>query len=356
MKSTTSHMALAPLGNEDTAFRMRDLALGTQTLNRRSVLGLTLGWASIGLSHAQAPLQTISVVVPQPAGNPTDAIARKLLPMLQKELGQTIVVENLPGAGGSLGINKMLASAASNRTMLLIASQTEPILTPLALAGVRYKAEDLRPVALVSRGPYVLVGRSDLPATTLAEMTTLARQVDAKSLSLGHVGAGSMIHLMGEQWSRRVNAPITLIPYRGLPPIVQDLMGGQIDLSFLPLAASTVTLIESGKLRVFGTTTAEQVPRLPKVRPLSQLDTALGNFSFGTWAAVFVARSTPDVEVLRLHRALANSMADRDFQAYIVAGGTQPAEPMGLAHLEAFYLAETRLYQTMAHEIGIRPQ
>jgi len=320
------------------------------------VLTLALSFIAGSTAHAQTQSRTLTFVVPQPAGNPTDAIARKLQPTLQNELGQIIIVENLPGAGGSLGINKSLAAAASGQTTLLIASQTEPILTPMALTGVRYKAEDFRPVALVSRGPYVLVGRPDLPASTMAELIALARQSNARPLSLGHVGAGSMIHLLGEQWGRRTHTTLTMVPYRGLPPIVQDLMGGQIDLSFVPLAASTATLIESRKLRVFGTTTDAQVPRLPGVQPLSQQDATLGNFSFGTWAAIFVPRSTPAAEVGRLHQGLTKSMADPGFQAYILAGGTSPAEPMDIVHLDAFYQAETRLYQAMAREIGVRPQ
>jgi tripartite-type tricarboxylate transporter receptor subunit TctC len=323
--------------------------------DRRALLKLAVACGFSGAALGQTMVRPLSFVVPQPAGNPTDAIARKLQPLLQKELGLTLVVENLPGAGGSIGVSKMLDTPAGHPTCL-IASQTETILTPLGMAAARYKAEALRPVALVSRGPYVLAGRPDLPSVTLAELTALARQPGSKPLSLGHVGSGSMIHLLAEQWSRQVKIGLTLVPYRGLPPIIQDLKGGQIDLSFVPLAASTVTMIESGKLRVYGTTTAAQVPRIAKVLPLSQQDPALRNFHYGTWAAVFVARSASEPEVQRLHGALAQSIKDPDFQAYMAAGGTDIADPMTLAQLHAFYQAESRLYQKLAQEVGVKPQ
>lgn len=327
----------------------------SSVLSKRSFIAGAMACMVTHSLHAQSSLRTLAFVVPQPAGNPTDAIARKLLPVLQKELGQTIVVENLPGAGGSIGVNKVLTTPR-NQSTLLIASQTEPILTPLALAGVRFRAEDLKAVALISRGPYVLVGRSDLPAATLDDLTALARQSTIKPLSLGHVGAGSMIHLLGEQWSRRSGATLTMVPYRGLPPIIQDLLGGQIDLSFVPLAGSTATLIESGRLRTYGTTTADQVARLPRVAPLSKLNRALGDFNYGTWAAVFTPRFTSDAEAQRLHHALSEAMKDADLQAYIAGGGTNMADPMNLAELEDFYQSEIRLYRALAREVGIAPQ
>ena len=127
----------------------------------------------------------------------------------------------------------------------------------------------------MGRTPYLLAGRPDLPANTLAELVDLARRNKNKPLTHGHIGQGSMIHLLGEQWARKSGIELGQIPYKGVPPVVQDLMGGQIDLTFLPMGGSTPTLVESGKVRVFGVTSAEASRRLPKVMPLSRQATGL---------------------------------------------------------------------------------
>jgi tripartite-type tricarboxylate transporter receptor subunit TctC len=213
---------------------------------RELVLLAATGAATLAVRAQSRPLVFI---VPQPAGNPTDGVARKLQPLLQKELGQVVVVENIPGAGGSLGVNKALAEGADAQ-VLLIASQTEPILTPITTLSARYKPEDLRCVALAGIAPYLLVGRADLPAANHAELVALAKRSSGRPLTFAHIGEGSMIHLVGERWSRMVGAPLTHVPYKGVPPVVQDLLGSQIDLTFLPVGGSTVNLVDSGKLRV----------------------------------------------------------------------------------------------------------
>lgn len=305
-----------------------------------------------GALHAQST-RPLKFVVPQPAGNPTDGIARKLQPLFQSLLGQPVLVENLPGAGGSIGIQRVLSS---NEPQLLITSQTEPILTPLAMAGARYKPEELRCIALAGRTTYVLAGRPNLPASNLAELTALARGSSGSPLSYGHIGQGSMIHLIGEHWSRKAGGTLTHVPYKGVPPIVQDLMGSQIDLTFLPMGGSTPTLIDTGKVKAYGITWADPLASQPKLLPLGRQDKALAGFDYGTWAAVLVPRSTPENTVQQLHQALSKALENTELQQYTSAGGVVSAGPMSLAELDRFYQQETRLYQTLAREIGVTPQ
>ncbi|MGC3986400.1 MAG: tripartite tricarboxylate transporter substrate binding protein [Pseudorhodoferax sp.] len=327
----------------------------TARIDRRAFMALAGAALAGQAGGVRAQGQPLSFVVPQPAGNPTDGSARKLQPLLQAALGQAVVVENMPGAGGSIGVRKVLGTPP-NTPVLLIASQTEPILTPLAMVGARYKPEELRAIGLTGRATYVLVGRPDLPAANLAELSGLARQRANQPLSFGHIGPGSMIHLLGEQWSRRMGVTLTHAPYKGVPPVVQDLMGSQIDLSFLPLAGNTPTLIESGKVRAYGITRATPLPRMPALPPLSQQDKALGDFIYGTWGAVLVPRNQPEATVQRLHAALAKALAEPELRAYTASTGTEPADPMTLAELDQFYQGEIRLYQALARELGIQPQ
>lgn len=322
------------------------------TLSRRGALALGLAsLATTGHAQNKRPLQFI---VPQPAGNPTDGMARKLQPVLQKTLDQTVVVENVPGAGGSLGIRKVLQSPADS-PMLLIVSQTEPILTPLALTSANYKPEEMRTIALVARAPYMLAGRPDLPANNLDELLALARRSKDKPLSHGHIGHGSMIHLLGEALAQKTGVALTQVPYKGVPPVVQDLIGGQIDLTFLPMGGSTADLIEAGKVRAYGITANTPFRRLPKLLPLSQQNPALSGFVYGTWAAVLVSRSLPESTVQSLHQAVTTALRDPSVQEYVAGTGLDPAPAMPLDQLDAFYQSESRLYQGMAQQIGLKP-
>ena len=296
----------------------------------------------------------IHFIVPQPAGNPTDVLARRLQVAAQRELGQPLIMENLPGAGGSLGVNKML-SAPTGTSVLMIASQTESILTPLSVKAARYTSDKLRPVLLITRGPYVLLGRADLPARHLNELIQLARQRSSRPLAYGHIGNGSMIHLLGERLARKAGFNLTQVPYKGVPPVLQDLIGGQIDITFVPQSAVR-DLASTGKVKVFGTTSSSASDRLPEALPISKLDASLSDFVHGTWGAVFVPRTMPDDDVRRLHKALTIACHDPQFQAQTAASGSDPAPPMSLQELERFFDDETRLYHAMAREIGIQPE
>lgn len=304
------------------------------------------------LNAVAQPSKTVSIVVPQPAGNPTDGVARKLQPLLQRELKQTVIVENLAGAGGSIGAAKVLAANADGNT-ILIASQTEPILTPFTLAHVKYKPEDFVVVGLVSRTSYILVGRPDLPAKTLAELVTLAKKPDAKPLAFGHIGPGSMIHLLGEQWSRQSGIPVLHVPYKGVPPLSQDVMAGQIDISFLPLGGSLPSLIETGKVQAYGTTAANAPARFDKLPTMAAQGPALKGFVYGTWIALMVPGKTPAAAVARIHQAIAVAATDAEFKAYVQSTGLDLVDPATLAQLAKFYKDETQTYQTMARTLGV---
>jgi tripartite-type tricarboxylate transporter receptor subunit TctC len=145
------------------------------------------------------------------------------------------------------------------------------------------------------------------------------------------------------------------VPYKGVPPVMQDLVGGQIDLSFVPQSAAR-ELLAAGRVKVYGTTAATASARMPEARPISAADPALADFVHGTWGAVFVSRQLPEDEVRRLHRALTVACHEPAFQAQTLATGSEPAPVMTLAELERFYEGEVKLYQAIAREVGIRPE
>lgn len=302
--------------------------------------------------QAQPSSGIVNIVVPQPAGNPTDGVARKLQPLLQKELGQTVIVENVPGAGGSIGVQKALGQTQPNNLSLIIVSQTEPILTPMTIKQARYKAEDFQAVAVVARLPYILVARPNLSASTPAQVTELAKTASAP-LNFGNIGPGSMIHLLGEQWARKNGATLNQIPYKGVPPVAQDLMGGQIDLTFLPLGGATLSMIQSGKLKAIATSGASSPAQLPSVPSIAKSDTKMSDFVYCTWIALLMPAKTPPAVVTRLNRALVVAMRDPEFQSYVSISGMDLVSANSLPELDRFYKEETRLYQDLARKIGV---
>ena len=327
-----------------------------QALSRRACLVAAAVAGAAPWARAQAG-RHIAFIVPQPAGSPSDVFARKLQTVMQRELGQTIVVENLPGAGGSIGVQRMLNAPADGATVV-VASQTEPILTPLSLASARYKPEQMRAIGTLGRTSYVLAGRTDMHATTHAQLLDIARQVAAsgKPMTFGHIGQGSMIHLMGAQWARLCGVPLVYVPYRGVPPMVQDLMGHQIDLSFVPLGGSALNMLETGKLRAFGSTATKAPALLPHVAPLNQQSTVLKGFEYTAWGALLVARNTPEPAVRRLHQAFGAALRDPEVQSFLRANGTEPEEPLSLEALEKFYQSEIQIHQALARTVGVVPE
>ena len=220
---------------------------------------------------------------------------------------------------------------------------------------MKYKPEELRPVGLVSRLPYILTARPNLPARSLGELVAYAKKQPAGMVTFGHIGPGSMIHLLGEQWGRKNGLSLNYVGYKGVPPVVQDLMGDQIDLTFLPLGGNTLALLESGKVKAIGTTAAMPSTKLQQVPSISASDKKLADFVYGTWIALLVPAKTPAAAVQRLNKAITNAMKDADLQTYITSTGMELAGSNTLTDLNKFYATDTRLYQGLARAIGVTP-
>ena len=165
-----------------------------------------------------------------------------------------------------------------------------------------------------------------------------------------------MIHLMGAQWARLCGVQLVHIPYRGVPPAVQDLAGGQIDLSFVPLGGLALDLVTTGKLRAFGSTAEQSPALLPKLPPLKTLAPALHSFVHTAWGALLVSRTTPDAALQRLHQAFEAAMRDQEVQAFLRSQGTDPQAPLSLAALDKFYDAEVQKHQALARAVGVVPE
>ena len=316
---------------------------------------LALMLAVCQIAGAQTyPLKPITMVVPYPAGGPSDFVARQMQAEMGKSLGQPVVVENLGGVAGALGVQKMLNAPADGYTVTL-GSPLELIITPLTVAAVKFTPADIKMVGQIVRAPMVLLARKDLPANTIDELLALAKKPGAKALSMANAGAGSMFHLVGEKLAQQTGIQLIHVPYKGGAPILSDMMGGQIDLSFAIFAGGIPGMVAEGKLKAIGLTTKERLPAYPNLTPLANLP-QLPGFEFNSWAGIQVPKNTPEAVSARLNKAVYDALQNPDIRKAFEASGNVVVSPTSLADLDKLFKAEVERYQAIAKSINIQPQ
>jgi tripartite-type tricarboxylate transporter receptor subunit TctC len=316
---------------------------------------LAAGLITFGACAQTYPSKPVTLMIPYPAGGLADVIARGVGVSLSKRLGQTVVVDNLGGASGTLAAQKVL-NAPADGYMIFQGSPNEVILPPMAMSAVKLKAEDFRLVQMIGMAPMVLIARYDLPANTADELVALARSTaKTKPLSYGSTGIGSFYHLLGEQLSKTVGAEMTHIPYKGGMPLLQDLGGGQLDFALLPFAQSYVALAQQKRLKILGTL-ADTRPELLKQYPTVNEGKLLKNFSFDIWTSYMVRKETPDDIVQKLNQALAESLAEPAVLAVLEAQSLIPAKPIKPAEAVRIFEAETLRFRAMGKAANLQPQ
>ena len=312
-------------------------------------------FAAMLMAAAAAQAQPVTtLVVPYPAGGPSDFTARTVLPDMQKALGQTMLVDNVGGVSGALGIQKTLAAAADGNTLVL-ASPMELVLAPLAMQSVKHRPEDLRPVSVMVAATLVMAVRKDLPAANVDELLAQQRKPGAKPLSFGSAGIGSLYHLVGEVFGQQTGVAVTHVPYKGTAPVLTDLMGGQIDMAFLPMAGPLPQMIKDGKIRALGVTARQPHPLFPQV-PALAAHKALDKFEFDLWAGLFVPRKVPDTAVERLSAAANQALQNPEVRKAFESTGNTVVPPMTAAAMAAFYSAEIARYTAIAKAANVQPQ
>lgn len=320
----------------------------------QSILCL-IGLLVLQVNAQEFPNKMITLVVPYPAGGPSDVVGRKIQPQLMKSLGQNLIVDNTSGANGSLGIQRVINAGADGYTASL-GTPMELVQAPLALAAVKYKPEDMRLAGIVMNTNMVLVGRKSLPFNTVEELIKYAKNPNNKELSYGSLGPGSMYHLVAERFKQQTKINMLHVPYKGGAPLMQDLLGEQIDLVFFPLAGNLPSLIESGQIKAFGITTTSAHPNFPKIPPISQVK-GLKDFLFDIWIGVELPKGTPEPVMKKWHQAVADLKDSPDVKKAIEdMGGRQPQQSLSQADLDKFYKQEIQRYQSIAKSINLEAQ
>lgn len=265
-------------------------------------------------THAMAdyPDKPITLVVPYSAGGPTDRVARDFAEALRKALGgQTVVVDNAAGAGGNIGAAKVARAAPDGYTLLLhnIALATAPAL----YRKLPYKPlDDFEYLGMVSEVPMTLIGRANLPAANLAELTRLVLSEPGR-LTIANAGVGSAAHLCGLLFQQAIQGSMVAVPYKGTAPAMAELLGGQVDL-MCDQTTNTSAQIAAGKLKVYGVTTAARI-RTPSLAAVPTFDEAgLKDFRVAVWHGLYAPKGTPPALLDKLNAALKSSLQDAEFQ------------------------------------------
>ena len=260
---------------------------------------------------AQYPEKPITIVVPFAAGGPTDKVARDLAEALRKPLGnQPIIIENVGGAGGTLGATRVAKASNDGYTLLLahIGMSTAPAL----YRNLQYKTlEDFEYLGMVNDVPMTLIGRSSLPANNMAELMTWMEANKGK-INLANAGLGAASHLCGLLFQQGVKIDMTTVPYKGTGPAMTDLLGGQVDL-MCDQTTNTTSQIEAGKVKAFAVTTTQRLttPALAKLPTLDE--SGLKGFNVSIWHGLYAPKGTPKPVQDKINAALRVALKDPDF-------------------------------------------
>ncbi len=264
------------------------------------------------------PDKAVRFVVPYPPGGGTDVIARIVHERFQAALGQTIIIENKGGAGGSVGTDVVAKAAPDGYTVLFTLSSHT--INPAIFPKLSYDTtRDFEPVGSVASLPQILVANPQFPASTVGELIALAKAKPG-SLSFASVGNGSPGHLAGELFKIRTGTQMTHIPYRGGGPAVTDVMGGQVPLLWVSIPAAA-QFVKTGKLKALGVSTLKRSAAFPDVPTLQEAGVA--DFEVDSWYAIFVPAKTPQPIIDKLNRALNTVVGDPSIREKLLAQGSE---------------------------------
>lgn len=303
---------------------------------------LVAGFCTLA-TGAPYPERPITLIVPFAPGGSSDIVARNLGPAMGEKLGQSIVIENVSGAGGVLGTQRTVRAAPDGYTML-VGSGSEILINKIINPNIGYDAtRDLIPVVFVGTGPMVLLGKPDLPANNVAELLKLARAKPG-ALSYASAGNGTPMHVSGELLKMRAKIYVTHIPYRGAAPALVDLLGGQVDLAVATLSAAQ-TYIKAGRVKALATTGAQPSELAPGI-PALGAQPGLEGFDLNVWFGLFLPVKAPAEAAQKLQAAAQQVLADPGLRKKLAEQGLSASGASG-EELRKFMDGEAEKYRAV---------
>jgi tripartite-type tricarboxylate transporter receptor subunit TctC len=278
-----------------------------------------LSFAAATASAQNYPTKPVTIVVPSSAGGPADVVARLIAERMSQALGQQVVIENVPGAGGTVGMGRVARAAPDGYTLLI--HQTGFAIAPALYAKLTFNVEkDFAVAGMVNRGYSLLVGRGNLPANNFAELVEWMRG-PGKPARFGHPGMGTFGHLQTTLLVRAMSPDANMIPYRGVAPAINDALGGHIDL-VQASAAAVGPHVQAGKLKLFAHASPTRLAAFPDAP--SYAEVLYKELARPLWHAIFAPAGTPQPVLERINAAIRTTLADARVQKTFAASHVEP--------------------------------
>jgi tripartite-type tricarboxylate transporter receptor subunit TctC len=314
-------------------------------------LGLGVSSANAPASDGAYPSRPIRLIVPYPPGGSTDIAARIVAQKLATMLSQSIVVDNRPGAGGTIGADLVAKAYPDGYTLLFGASADLAIYRVLMKNPPYDTLKDFQPVTLVGRVPFMLVVHPSVPANSVEDLVALAKAKPG-TINFASFGSGTSNHLVGEAFRTATGINIVHIPYRGSAPAIADLLGGQVQMTFDAVPV-VLPQVRAGKLKALAVATPKRSPLAPDIPTMDEA--GVPGFVGGTWWGVLAPARTPAAVVDRLAKEIAAIVRAPDVTQTFNERGFEPVGNTP-AEFRAYIESETRRWVKMAQDAGIKPE
>jgi tripartite-type tricarboxylate transporter receptor subunit TctC len=311
---------------------------------RRRFLQLVVGAAALPavsrLASGQAayPSRPITIVVPYAAGGPTDSIARILAERMRASLGQTVIIENTTGAGGTIGVGRA-ARATPDGYTISIGQNGSHVVTGATYSKLPYDLlGDLEPLTLLTDAPFFLAGHKAFPPNDLKGLIAWMKANPGKA-TFGNGGNGSISHICGLLFMDRTGTTAQVVPYRGNAPAMQDLVGGQIDMMIAD-PVTGVPQVRGGTIKSYGVTAKNRLISAPEIPTVDEA--GLPGYYVSLWHGIWLPKGVPAPIAVRIHAAIAEALADKTVQAKLATLGQEifPRDRQNAAALDAHQRAE----------------
>jgi tripartite-type tricarboxylate transporter receptor subunit TctC len=317
-------------------------------------VALAVALAPVASAAAETyPSRPVTLVVPYPAGGVTDTLGRLFAERMKGPLGQNLIIENVGGAGGSIGIGRVARAAPDGYTIGLGSAETN-VLNGAALPLQYDVVADFEPIVQLPAYPFMIVSKNAVPAKTLSELVAWIK-ANADKVSQGTVGSGTMQHLCGLSLQDRIGARWQFIPYRGGTPAMQDMLAGQFDI-MCTASGSFLPIVRSGKIRAYAVTAKSRMPAAPDIPTVDEA--GMPGLYAGVWNALFAPKGTPAAIVAKINAAAVEALADPAISRRVTELGLDmpPADHRTPESLAAYQRAEIAKWWPIVKAAGVNPQ
>ena len=325
----------------------------TPKIPRRAMLACaalaTLACASTAWAQSDYPSRPIMTIVPQAAGGTNDIVGRIVSQKLGEQLGGSMAVENRPGAGGNIGTQHVAKSAKDGYTLLMTISSSQAINPALYKNPGFDPVKDFSPVGLVGAVPNVLLVNPQFPAQSMADLIKLAKEQPGH-YQYASAGNGTLNHLLGEMLNSMAGIKLQHVPYKGVAPAINDVLGGQLPLVFASMP-SALPHIKAGKLRALAVSGPQRSPALPNVPTIGE---TVPGYNGTLWIGLFAPKGVPEPVLSKLQTGFAQTLQNSDLRAKLEQQGVEIAPPTTPAQFDAMLQDDIRKWAKVVEQSGAK--